>query len=165
MEGEDEKYLRKIAKKQLMDDMLVGNASEVSVDDQEKFSALKRSYDTKVVELNTLTGASQGSANYVSTYKVYDDLHSQAGLMERTVIDEESSIEGTKGKIEKLDREIKDIQTTNTVKISGSSQDVTLEEAERLLKDRETELKDEQEQRSLNRGLARDQRIGGGSGK
>ena len=65
----------------------------------------------------------------------------------------------------KIDAEIKDIQATTTVSITGESAPVTIEEAERIIKDRETNLKDTQEQRSLNRGLARDQRYFGGSGK
>ena len=97
--------------------------------------------------------------------RIFEQIHDQGTDMDTTASQQSRKIEGTKDRIQKLNTEIKDIQTTATVQISGVSGTVSLEEAERLVKTRETDLKDEQDQRSLNRGLARDQRIGGGSGK
>ena len=90
-----------------------------------------------------------------------DTMHTQYGKSKRKVGDIERSFYDENKRLEEIDNEIRNVQATETVVIDG--QEVSIEEAERLIKEREQRLKDKQDQRKLQRGYAKDSRIGGGS--
>ena len=177
-EGAIGKYLKKTGRRAVMDELLAGKhdginggGGSISKGDLESFQAKKTSYDTELKilneylkkEYNPVASVENQISEEKEGYTTYDDLHDQAAKIDNKVSYEESSIAEQKAKIEKIDREIKDKQVSATVKISGVNEEISLEEAERLLKDREQKIKDTQEQRKLNRGLAKDRSISGGS--
>ena len=115
---------------------------------------------------------------FVNYYKTYKDsaveigfsvetdgdiIHSQYGSSKGHVGDIERDIAPTEQEISDIDDTIRNIQAKTEVEISGTDKPITLEEAERIIREREQNLKDKQEQNKLNRTLASDRRIGGGS--
>lgn len=172
-EGSINKYLKKTGRKVVLDELMsgkhTGNGGEIAATDLAAFQAKERSYAQDVAVLNELideynSNPAVDPSEHIATEKTektYDDIHTQAAEIDIKVSDEETSIKSQKAEIEGYDRKIKDIQTTATVVIDG--EEYTIEEAERLIKEREQILKDKQEQSKLNRTLAADRRIGGGS--
>ena len=92
-----------------------------------------------------------------------DDIHSQYGASKGTVGDIERAIAPTEREISDLDDQIRNIQVEQRVKLEGSDEEISLEKAENDIKVREQKLKDEQDQRKLNRETAKNSSLGGGS--
>lgn len=92
-----------------------------------------------------------------------DKIHSQYGASKGTVGDIERDIAPTEREISDLDDQIRNTQVKKRVKLEGSNEEVSLEEAENDIKVREQKLKDEQDQRKLNRETAKNRHLGGGS--
>lgn len=97
------------------------------------------------------------------------ELHAQMGKIKGSVsYIQTTEINPVESRNKDIDDEIREVQVSEPVIISkGKDTDgkVSLEEAERIIKVREQELKDEQDQRKLNRGLAKDRSFTNGSGK
>lgn len=92
-----------------------------------------------------------------------DKIHSQYGASKGIVGDIERDIAPTEREISDLDDQIRNTQVKKRVKLEGSNEEISLEEAENDIKVREQKLKDEQDQRKLNRETAKNSSLGGGS--
>ena len=92
------------------------------------------------------------------------DLHKQMGRTKGSVsYIQETDIKPVEDEISDIKDEIRNIQVEQRVKLEGSDEEVSLEKAENDIKVREQKLKDEQEQRKLNRETAKNRHLGGGS--
>lgn len=102
-------------------------------------------------------------------------IHSQYGKSKGDVGDIEREIHPTEVEISDIDDKIRNLQTKKDFEYSGTIPEdmnievvdgkISYEDAQALIARREKELKDEQDQRNLNRTLAKDRSISIGSGK
>lgn len=169
LQGEAERYSKKVGRKAVMDELLTGDTVEVGAPDIAEFESKRAVYERSVDSLNeyldeyNATASEDSRIEHVSKEETFGNIHDQSGTVARAADALDLSISEQRDEIAGYDRQIKDIQATTTVQISGESQPLTIEEAERIIKEREQVLKDTRDQRKLNRDTARDRRIGNGS--
>ena len=184
-EGEHDRYAKKVGRAAVMDEMLTGSTKDdgstdnVASTDLGLFQAYKGSYDKDVEHLNSeiakfnLTSGEE-DIPLQGTQNTFKEIHNQAGYLETEAKNLDTSIKDQKQEISDCDKEIKNIQVSTRVKISGKipegievdeNGEVSYEDAQNILATREKRLKDDQEQRKLNRGLAKDRSFENGSGK
>lgn len=145
-------YLNKVGKQQVMDSLLNSTYHDASA--QAMFDTKRQTYKNDV---NVYNNEETDDAQKINAESTYDAIHKQGDTVDISVQQKKQSIRADEVEIEKIDRDIKETQVTHTVKINGTN--MSVEDAQTSVNEREKSLKDRQERRKINREMARNRQI------
>lgn len=145
-------YLNKIGKQSVMDSLLTNSYHDASA--QAMFDTKRQTY---INDVDVYNAEETDASQRINAEGTYNDIHSQGDSVDISVQQKKQSIRAEEVEIERLDREIKETQVSQTVEVDGRT--MTVEEAQNDVSTREKSLKDRQERRKINREMARNRQI------
>lgn len=145
-------YLNKIGKQSVMDSLLTNSYHDASA--QAMFDTKRQTY---INDVDVYNAEETDASQRINAEGTYDNIHSQGDTVDISVQQKKQSIRAEEVEIERLDREIKETQVSQTVEVDGRT--MTVEEAQNDVSTREKSLKDRQERRKINREMAKNRQI------